>query len=251
MMNNKERWLEAEKNAQIHGWDFSPIADNFHEDDCFPWDYRHLIERYVKPADRILDMDTGGGEKLLELGHDPALTSATEGYPPNVQLCREKLLPLGIDFRPAENPAHLPFGDDTFDVVLNRHGSYDFAEIRRILKPGGIFLTQQVGDDNDRELVELVLPGVLNAFPGQNLQVQKQLCEEAGFAVLYAAEAYRHMDFYTVEAFIWFARVIPWEFPGFSVEACYDRLVKAEEILQREGRIRGTVHRYCIVGRIS
>ncbi len=249
MTNKKERWLEAERSAQIHGWDFSPIADSFHEDDRFPWEYRHLIDRYVKPADRILDMDTGGGEKLLQLGHDPALTSATEGYPPNVQLCRETLLPLGIDFREAEDPAHLPFADGTFDVVLNRHGSYDFGEVRRILKPGGIFLTQQVGDDNDRELVELVLPGVPNAFPGQNLRVQKRLCEEAGFTVLHAAEAYRHMDFYTMEAFIWFARVIPWEFAGFSVDACYDRLLAAEAILHRDGRIRGTVHRYCIAAR--
>lgn len=250
-MNKKERWLEAEKNARIHGWDFSPIADSFHEDDRFPWDYRRLIGRYVRSTDRILDMDTGGGEKLLELGHDPALTSATEGYGPNVELCRKKLLPLGIDFRPADDPAHLPFADSTFDAVLNRHGSYDFSEIRRILKPGGIFLTQQVGDDNDRELVELVLPGMPNAFPGQNLTEQRRCCEEAGFTILHAAEAYRHMDFYTMEAFIWFARVIPWEFPGFSVEACYDRLLKTEEILQREGRIRGTVHRYCIVGSIS
>ncbi|MBQ8402740.1 MAG: methyltransferase domain-containing protein [Clostridia bacterium] len=207
------------------------------------------MRRYVRPTDRILDMDTCGGERLLELGHDPALTSATEGYPPNVQLCREKLLPLGIDFRQSDDPAHLPFADGTFDAVLNRHGSYDFRELHRILKPGGIFLTQQVGDDNDREFVELVLPGVPNAFPGQNLAVQRKCCEDAGFTILYAAEAYRHMDFYTMEAFIWFAGVIPWEFPGFSVEVCYDRLSVAEEILHRDGRIRGTVHRYCIAAR--
>ena len=97
--------------------------------------------------------------------------------------------------------------------------------------------------------MELVLPGVPNAFPGQNLKVQKRLCEEAGFTVLHAAEAYRHMDFYTMEAFIWFARVIPWEFAGFSVEACYDRLLAEDAILHRDGKIRGTVHRYCIAAR--
>lgn len=249
MTDRKERWLETEKNAKICGWDFSPIAGQFQEDDRFPWDWRHLIDRYVRPTDRILDMDTGGGEKLLELGHAPSLTAATEGYPPNVKLCRERLLPLGIDFRPAEDPAHLPFADGTFDAVLNRHGSYDFTEIRRILKPGGIFLTQQVGDDNDRELVELVLPDTPNQFPGQNLKEQKKCCEEAGFAVLHSAEAWRHMDFYTMEAFIWFACVIPWEFVDFSVERCYDRLLAAEEVLRCDGRLRCTTHRYCIAAR--
>ena len=43
-------------------------------------------------------LDTGGGEFLLSLHHPFQNTSATEGYPPNVQLCKETLLPLGIDF---------------------------------------------------------------------------------------------------------------------------------------------------------
>ena len=35
---------------------------------------------------RLLDMDTGGGEFLLSLGHPFERTAATEGYPPNVEL---------------------------------------------------------------------------------------------------------------------------------------------------------------------
>ena len=249
MTDRLRHWLDVEKEARIRGWDFSPIADAFREDDAFPWDYGNLIRRYVRPVDRILDMDTGGGEKLLALGHDPTLTAATEGYPPNVALCRERLLPLGIDFRPCSDPGSLPFADDTFDAVLNRHGSYDFSEIRRVLKPGGVFITQQVGAENDRDLVEMVLPERQAPYPEHTLAVQTEKCRESGLRICHAAEAYRHMDFFSMDAFIWFAKVIPWEFTDFSVLKCAHKLEEMADHLEAAGRIRGTTHRFCIVAR--
>lgn len=48
---------------------------------------------------------------------------------------------------------------------------------------------------------------------------------------------------------MWFARVIPWEFPGFSVDACLDRLLLAQQILERDGVISGTIHRFLLAAR--
>lgn len=93
-------------------------------------------------------MGTGGGEFLLSLNHPPQNMSATESWPPNIKLCLEKLAPLGIRVFPVQEDAHLPIEDDSFDIVINRHESYDLHEVRRILKPGGMFITQQVGGDN-------------------------------------------------------------------------------------------------------
>lgn len=45
------------------------------------------------------------------------------------------------------------------------------------------------------------------------------------------------------------ARIIEWEFPGFSVDGCFDRLLKMQETIEREGRVSGTVHRYLIVAK--
>ena len=53
--------------------------------------------------------------------------------------------------------------------------------------------------------------------------------------------------FYDVGAFVWFARVIQWEFPGFSVDRCLDRLLLMQEEIQRNGNIQGTIHRYLIL----
>ena len=105
-MNTEElidRWKAEEQIAHIHGWDFSHIRDRYTEEEDLPWDYRNTIRRYLYPEMRLLDIDTGGGEFLLSLNHPYENTAATEGYPPNVELCRKMLLPLGIDFRPG-NP---------------------------------------------------------------------------------------------------------------------------------------------------
>jgi len=242
-------WEAEEAQAHIHGWDFSHLRGRFEEEHDLPWNYRALAGRYLRPDTLLLDCDTGGGEFLLSLRHPAALTAATEGYPPNVALCRETLSPLGIDFRPCANPAAIPFPDNSFDLILNRHGSFHPPELFRLLRPGGVFLTEQVGEDNDRDLVELVLPGTDKPFPHLNLAEQSTAFEAAGFQILHGEEAFRPILFYDVGAFVWFARIIEWEFPGFSVERCFDRLCALQEAVERDGQISGTIHRYLIAAR--
>ena len=118
-----------------------------------------------------------------------------------------------------------------------------------MLKPGGLFITQQVGSDNDRELVEMVLPDAENPFHHLNLHEQRTAFTDTGFEILQADEAFRPICFYDVGAFVWFARIIVWEFPGFSVDRCFDRLLQLQKTIERDGKIVGTTHRYLIVAR--
>lgn len=252
-MNTTEQlafWHAEEQSAHIHGWDFSHIADRYAEEDDLPWDYRTVIEQYRKPDMNILDMDTGGGEFLLSLSHPHGNTAATEGYPPNVELCQHTLSPLGIDFRPADAGRTLPFEDGRFDLVLNRHGDFNTQEIHRVLKPGGLFITQQVGAENDRELVELLLPHeTALPFPEQYLTLTEAKLRTADFEILDGQECFRPIRFFDVGALVWFARIIEWEFPGFSVDTCLDGLNKAQNILDNTGYIEGRIHRFLLVAR--
>lgn len=245
----RKEWEEEEKIAHIHGWDFSHINDRYNEEEDLPWDYQTVIEEYLKDDMKILDYDTGGGEFLLSLHHPYRNTAATEGYPPNVELCKEVLLPLGIDFRQCDDASDIPFEDASFDMMINRHGDFDPKECCRLLKPEGLFITQQVGSENDRDLVEMVLPDQPKPFPDLNLKIQRKKFEDAGFEILRAQEVFRPICFYDIGAFVWFAHIIEWEFPGFSVERCFDRLLKMQEELDRNGKIAGTIHRYLIAVR--
>lgn len=250
-MENKDlliqQWLEEEKEAHIHGWDFSHIHNRYEEEKDLPWDYEKIVRKYLSPEKKVLDIDTGGGEFLLSLGHPNENLAATEAYPPNVQLCRETLLPLGIDFKEALAEKHLPFKTNSFDLVLNRHGDYNVSEIYRVLKPGGVFLTEQVGAENDRDLVELLyeqappLP-----YPEQYLSITENKFRETGFTLLGGEEAWRPIKFYDTGALVWFARIIEWEFPRFSVENNLKGLFRAQKLLQEKGVIQGRIHRYLL-----
>lgn len=245
----RKAWEAEEIAAHIHGWDFSHIHGRYEEENDLPWDYRKIIKGYLLPDMKLLDIDTGGGEFLLSLGHPYRSTSAVEGYPPNAELCRKTLLPLGIDFKACDDVSHIPFDNNSFDIIINRHGSFDPAEIHRLLKPDGLFMTQQVGSRNDRELVEMVLPGTPVPFPEAELYIQKEHLEKSGFGILRAEEAFRPIRFYDIGAFVWFARIIEWEFPGFSVNNCFDKLLQMQEEIERNGVVEGTIHRYLIAAK--
>ena len=240
-------WKAEEQIAHIHGWDFSHIDGRYMEGVDFPWDYRQVIEQYKTPKMKLLDIDTGGGEFLLSLGHPYENTAATENYPPNVKLCKETLLPLGIDFRQADGNGELPYPENSFDMVIDRHGDINPKEIHRVLKPGGVFVSQQVGAENDRELVELLCGNVPMPFPEQYADKTGEKFRSVGFAILRQEECFRPIRFYDVGALVWFARIIQWEFPDFSVDTHLQKLYNAQHILEETGSVEGRTHRFLLV----
>jgi SAM-dependent methyltransferase len=144
-------WKKEEEAAHIHGWDFSHIRGRFGEEKDLPWDYEKIVRYYLSDSKRLMDYDTGGAEFLLSLNHPYDMTYATEGYKPNVELCKERLLPLGVHFKECSDAANIPFSDASFDMMINRHGDFAKDEIYRLLKKDGVFITEQVGGDNERD----------------------------------------------------------------------------------------------------
>lgn len=147
-------WLIASA-PSFEGWDFSYLTRSGRMQE-FPltWNYANLVMDELEQAASLLDMGTGGGEFLSALPSRPAATFATEGYEPNVAIARRRLEPLGIHVERISEDDAIPYGDEQFELVINRHESYRPEEVKRVLKPGGLFLTQQVGGLNDRELNE-------------------------------------------------------------------------------------------------
>ena len=164
-----------------------------------------------------------------------------------MQLCKETLLPLGIDFRPADGRGKLPFDSESFDLIIDRHGDFNPAEIHRVLKKGGIFITQQVGAENDRELVKLLCGKLAPPFPEQYAEKTAQAFEKTGFSILRKEECFCPIRFYDVGALVWFARILSWEFPDFRVDTHLENLKKAQSLLEENGCITGSVHRFLLV----
>ncbi|MGN1398879.1 MAG: class I SAM-dependent methyltransferase [Erysipelotrichaceae bacterium] len=243
----KKQWLKEEELGHILGWDFSHINDRYTEETDLPWDYRQTIEKYLKKDDMLLDYDTGGGEFLLSLKHQPELICATEGYDVNVELCLQRFKDSKIQFKACNDPGNIPFFDAYFDVIINRHGDFCCKELYRLLKKGGYFITEQVGGENDWDLIKRVLPDSQPDFLANNLSEVSEKFVKAGFSIIEGQQAFRPIEFYDIGAFVWFAKVLPWEFKGFSVEKCFDKLLQMQEEVEKKGKVTGTIHRYLLV----
>ena len=251
-MNREEllrQWREEERRG-MEGWDFSHLEGRYTVP-ALPWDYCQRVKEFLRPGVRLLDMGTGGGEFLLGLHHPFGLTSVTEGWAPNLELCRRRLAPLGITVREygSEQGGPMPFADDSFDLVLSRHESYDLQEVRRVLKRDGFFVTQQVGGENNRPLIQRLCLGFSGNYVGFNLERELPRFREAGFRVMNSNQAYLEGRFLDVGALVFQASVTPWEFPGFSVDACQDALFQLQAQVESRGFLPTVEHRFLIVAK--
>ena len=241
-------YLQSEESRAFEGWDFSYLSGRW-TSQPLPWNYKTIVQTYLESTHQLLDMGTGGGEFLLSLGHPHALTAVTEAYPPNVALCRRRLQPLGIKVIEADGAGALPFADASMDIVINRHEDFDADELARILKPGGVFVTQQVGGRNMNALSAKLIGGFVPAYPDHDMESNKAKLEAAGLETLLVDEALGALRFLDLGALVYYAKIIEWEFPGFSVEECFEALLALKKELDETGYIEGTEHRLIIAAR--
>ena len=236
-----------EETAAFEGWDFSHLNGRWSEEPL-PWDYREVVRQYLSPEYRLLDMGTGGGEFLLTLNHPPLRTFVTEAYPPNFKLCVEKLAPLGVTIRQISDDDIIPYDSAMFDIVLNRHESFNSNEVFRVLKPNGVFITQQVGGENNRTLSELLIGDFKEPlFSGHNLTVNRSFLQSAGFTITQSGESFPYTSFFDIGAVIYYAKVIEWEFPGFSVKSSFNALVGLQKVIEKQAYIKSRGHRFYLV----
>ena len=241
----KEIWVK-EENMSFKGWDFSYIDNRWHEEKL-PWSYKRILKGYLKSEYKLLDMGTGGGEFLLSLNHPYNKTSVTEMWEPNLKVCKEKLVPLGIGVYQIYQDKRLPFKENSFDMIINRHESYDVKEIKRILRHSGIFITQQVGGRNKEILSNRLIKDFSPQFNNISLDNSVDELERNFFDIIYKNEYFPYLHFYDVGAIVYFAKIMEWEFPNFSVDSCFNELYDLQAELKQKSYTESFEHRFIIV----
>lgn len=238
-----ELW-KTEAARPFQGWDFSYLQGRYSEEPL-SWSYETEVRALLKTADAVLDMGTGGGEKLLEFRDAlPPNTVATEGYPPNFPIAQANLAPHGISVvrYDSETDSRMPFDDGTFDLILNRHESFDAPEVFRVLRPGGVFLTQQV-DGRDMADLYAIFNYVLN-YPHITLANCRQSLEAAGLVVERADDWLGKVNFTDVAALVYFLRAIIPDY--FSVERFLPQLF---ELHQQPKPLQFSIRRFLLQAR--
>lgn len=246
-MNDFKTLVAEAQAAGFAGWDFSWLEGRWIEGPT-PWDYRELVMARLAGVRSLLDLGTGGGELLASLAPLPPDTRATENYPPNGLIARARLEPQGVQVVTGVPDDALPFRDSTFDLVIDRHESYNPAEVLRILKPGGRFITQQVGGRDCRELNELLQDEVHFEFESWGLAAAVSELEAAGFQVADRREAWIDTHVTDIGAVVYYLRAIPWQIEGFTVAGYRERLLALHQTMLREGGLLLHSHRFFIEG---
>jgi SAM-dependent methyltransferase len=231
--------LAEAADAPIVGWDFSWLEGRATEERP-TWGYSGLAAARVGGGARsVLDIETGGGEVFEEIlcraGRAPERLAATEGWPPNLEVARARLGPLGVHVAEAPDGGVLPFPDAAFDLVLSRHPNRSsWTEIARVLAPGGTYLAQHIGAGSNRELTEYFLgPQALSDVRSAGRARAEALA--AGLEVRDLREESLRVEFFDVGAVVYFLRLVVWTVPGFDVERARDRLVALHEEIEVRG----------------
>jgi SAM-dependent methyltransferase len=232
----------------VEGWDFSWFEGRATEERP-PWGYSRLLARRMAGATAALDIQTGGAEVLAQIPHPPPRLAATESWPPNVEIAKSNLAPLGGTVAAIADDADLPFPDGSFDLVTSRHPvRVRWDEVVRVLGPGGTFLSQMVGAGSVRELTDAMMgPRVPNQARSPRRAVDQ--AQAAGLAVVDLQTAELEMRFYDVAAVIVFLRKVIWTVPGFTVDRYRPRLAELHRRIRAEGSFTAHSQRFLIEAR--
>lgn len=183
-----------EKVGKINGWDFSKLQVIL---EGVLWDFNEEIMKKSKSTDVLLDIGTGGGENLLSMANsflfaigidlssamiETAQTNARKSSRSNArffQMSSEKL----------------QFPLEFFDVVTCRHAPFSSTEVAKVLKKGGYFFTQQVGEEDKENLKHAFKRGQFNEKNGALLSRYVKELKQAGFSEVNTYE-YNGTDYY-------------------------------------------------------
>lgn len=230
-----DAWVEEAEHVPIDGWDFSWLEGRATEERP-SWGYSQRVAERAARADRMLDLQSGGGEMLAELPTLPPLMVATEGYAPNVLVAARRLRPRGayVVATEPDRPA-LPVAGDAFDLVTSRHPVDTWwAEIARVLRPCGTYFSQQVGPFSNRELSEALM-GPLPPGSGREPEAALVTAEHAGLVVEDLRSERLRVAFFDVGAVVYFLRIVVWTVPDFTVDRYREQLRDVHERIERDG----------------
>ncbi|MBY3433745.1 class I SAM-dependent methyltransferase [Rhizobium laguerreae] len=132
---------------QYDGWSWQ----EFWRDHELPL-VRRFLEARPSPRGRLLDVGCGTAFYLSHLAHLFERAAGVDASDGMLSVAREKH--PGLDIRKAEAD-HLPFDDGSFDAVICcrvlthvRNVDAAFAEISRVLRPGGIAVVTNIDADH-------------------------------------------------------------------------------------------------------
>ncbi len=247
-----DRLLDEGNSEPVEGWDFSWLSGRATE--ARPsWKCFESLSVRMNTAIAVLDVQTGGGERFAEIisrvPNHPKTLAATESWPPNAEIARDTLRPLGVSVLEVPDDAVFPFEDEMFDLVCSRHPTVTlWTEIERVLQSEGTYFSQQIGDGTNSELTDFIM-GPQPISETQRIDRAISLATVAGLEVIDAQEESLPVVFFDIGAVVYFLRKVIWTVPDFSTEKYRERLKLLRHSIEDHGSFKSHSQRFLIEAR--
>jgi SAM-dependent methyltransferase len=160
--------------------------------------FEELVRRYVSSGAHGLDIGCADGRHTLELapsfGHLTGIDLSQGMLEVGRRLLAEQQIAnAGFEARDA---SHTGYEDASFDLVYSRRGPTFYGEFARLLRPGGVYVEIQIGDQDTRALKEQFGRGQdYGGWDTPALGRNTEALRSVGLEVIEAADYYLD-DFY-------------------------------------------------------
>jgi ubiquinone/menaquinone biosynthesis C-methylase UbiE len=237
----------VETNGQLDGWNFSRVRARY---DPVLWNYVDVARQYLKPQDRVLDIGTGGGEIFLSLApyfgegigidHNTAMIEAAKRNQAALALENISLLVM--------EASALRFDVAEFDDVLLRHLRVYVGEIVRVLRKGGYFITQMVGQRSSLNILD-AFGWTPSSFGPDWWQTVAELADQFllhDCRIVAQAEYNVPYWFDDLESFMFWLMSVPWP-EEIELEKHWQNINRVLETSQTERGIETNEHRGLLI----
>ena len=163
-----------------------------------------------------------------------------------------RLRPLGARVVAVADAPILPFRVAAFDLVVSRHPVIVLwtEEVARVLRPGGTYLSQQIGPGANRGYRQLH-DGPPAGQPEPECGSGTRRGGGGGTRGGQPAQVPLRVEFSDIGAVVHFLRKVRWTVPDFTPEAYAGTLRRMHERIEREGPFVSTARRLLVKRRAA
>ena len=234
--------------GSVIGWDFSKIIRRMKVVGK-KWSFLEIIKKYISKETILLDIGTGGGEKLLQIAKFVKRAYGIDNTRGMIATAKKNLTKSkisNIEFKLAD-AKKLPFPNEYFDVVISRHAPFYAKEVYRVLKPNGLFITQQVGE-KDAENIKRIF-GRGQSFGKKSGTLMNKYIQElknSGFKIL-RKDTYNATVYYANMADLIFILKNTPTIPDFNIKKDQKFLEEIEQKYKTKDGIKTNSFRFLII----
>lgn len=138
----------------------------------------------------------------------------------------------------------MPFVNNDFDLILNRHSGLNPEEVARTLAPEGVFLTQQVHGLSMSDLMAHFDRKPPWPFATPEFCIPQ--LKAAGLTIRDLKEWSGKISFTDIGALVYYLKAVPWYVPDFSVNTHLKYLLSLQRQLEKGKALTFTIGRYLI-----